>query len=152
MERRLIGSKNDEFITKQSFSEGKKSNEKSSENQFQEPVDFDPYEPIAFSGDSYSIHEEEKKMIDEMREWAMKYFKDFQVFDSETQLPNRQVSKDNQQEFYYRDFDIQAKVINYDVIENSDPLQAKIMIQDLSGMKFESKLEVQKFQSLKRKG
>lgn len=91
-------------------------------------------------------------MIDELRSWALKYFKDFQVFESETQLPNRQVSKDNHQEYYYRDFDIQAKVINFDLIQNSEPQMAKIMIQDLSGMKFESKLDVKKFEALKSKG
>ena len=70
----------------------------------------------------------------------MKYFKDFQVFDSETQLPQIQKAQDGTK--YYKDFDIQAKIVNLDKITNES---AKIIFQDLSGMKFESKFNLDKF-------
>ena len=73
---------------------------------------FEPYLPIAFSGEAYTFHESEKKIIDELRSWSHRYFKDFQVFDSDTTLPQKQTRKDGNQ--FYRDFDIQGKVVMFD--------------------------------------
>lgn len=87
--------------------------------------DHDPYEPILHSGEAYSCHEDERALIDQLRAWSLKYFKDFQVFDSETQVPQRQQAQDGTK--YYKDFDIQAKITNLDKISSGQKI-AKIMI------------------------
>ena len=79
--------------------------------------DFDPYEPVAYHGESFSFHESEKKIIDDLRKWASEYFKDFQIYDSETQIPIRSQNHDGM--FYYRDFDIQGKVIKFEKLNKN---------------------------------
>lgn len=96
------------FLTKQSFQEEGEKKEKPSSKFI--PVNYDPYEPIAHSGESYSLHEVEKEIIDNLRSWSKRYFQDFQTFESETQLPLRKQNNDGS--FFYKDFDIQAKVIH----------------------------------------
>ena len=82
MYRKYGNNNGNEFITKKSFNEESKgpSGMSPSKNDIiaiDEPVDFDPFEPVQYSGDNYSIHESEKQRITEIREWTVKYFRDF---------------------------------------------------------------------------
>lgn len=62
-------------------------------------------------------------------------------------LPKRNKDKDGN--YYYKDFDIQCKV---DRIGKIDDETQKIMLQDLSGQRFEAKIELQKYPWVLNKG
>jgi len=41
------------------------------------PKKIDPYEPIVYSGDTFTFHPHERETIDDLRKWSKKYFMDF---------------------------------------------------------------------------
>ena len=85
------------------------------EQRVSAPRKVDPYQPIAFSGETYTFHPSERETIDQLRKWSKKYFMDFQVYESETLLPSRMQAYDGT--IFYKDFDIQAKLLRVDPID-----------------------------------
>ncbi|CDW85854.1 alpha telomere binding protein [Stylonychia lemnae] len=91
------------------------------------------YYPIACSSSSYSFNDSEKEIIDNLRRWSYDYLKSNPVFASETQVQT-QIHVDSHGQSYYKDFDILAKIISLEVI---DDIQVDIRIKDLAGIIFQ---------------
>ena len=111
--------------------------------------------------DKYSYHEDEEKILDDLREWSFQYFNQVYVFEAETNVPTQKKVDINDQ-IYFKNFDIHGKIVfskkkteQVQVEELEDDRLSKpefenqdflyVVVQDIHGLNFESKIPVSRF-------
>lgn len=71
------------------------------------------YRPFTYSKvskDKFSYHEDEEKILDDLREWSHQYFNQVFVFEPETIVPTQKKVDINDQ-IYFKNFDVHAKIV-----------------------------------------
>ena len=111
--------------------------------------------------DKFSYHEDEDKILDDLREWSLQYFNQVFIFDAETIVPTQKKVDINDQ-IYFKNFDIHGKIVfsqkkteKVQVEELEDEQMANpvfedqdflyVVVQDIHGLNFESKIPIIRF-------